>query len=119
MTKGDEKLCCSLLVLFSGVLNFQDTASKVNTQKAPFVPEICSCQASRWEVESPAEALLCCSLWCGDADGLGSCHQLELPLVARQQVVSPPFGRRGPSLSVGAPRWLLLKREPGGVEGED
>lgn len=37
----------------------------------------------RWQVE----LLLCCRLWCGDADGLGSCHELELTLVARQQVV--------------------------------
>lgn len=67
------------------------------------------------QVRSPAELLLWCSLWCGDADGLGSCHQL--PLVA--QLACPPSGRRGSSLSVGAPRWQLLKRDPGGWRGED
>jgi len=67
--------------------------------------------ADRWQ------PLLCSSLWCGDADGLGSCHELDLTLVARQQVVCPLCGRRGLSLSVGSPRQQVLKREPGGWRG--
>lgn len=48
--------------------------------------------------------------------GLGPA--MKLTLVASQQVACALTGRQGPSLSVGAPPWQLLKREPrGGVEG--
>lgn len=66
---------------------------------------MCHCQASRWLVGFPADPLLC-----GDADGLGSCHELELPLVASQQVVCPPSVTVCGCFSVAAPQ----KGAPGG-----
>ena len=91
--------------------NFQDWHTKTSS---PFCVFWKSCQASSG-VQLVDSGL---SLWCGAAGGLGSCHELELTLVAHQQVVCPPSGRRGLSLSAGASSGAALQKGAlGGVAG--